>query len=220
MSFNFQSAAFTDTGLLRLQNEDAILQDDHQQLWAIADGMGGYQYGALASQMVIEAIDLSACDPLEEKIIHLKNQLLRINHHLSIEKTLGQHTMIGSTICLLLIHGFRATCLWAGDSRIYLLRDGVLHQLTNDHSIHGKLTQAVGMGHGFTPESFSFETQINDTYLLCSDGVYNHLEQHMLIQAMVMQNLQAGVGFLSAYILNQTPAADNLSIVMLRAADE
>src|SRR5690606_26332501 len=110
-------------------------------------------------------------------------------------RRLGERNCIGSTVVTLLAQGMRCACVWAGDSRLYLMRGGNLFQVSQDHSLERRwleqghcprevaerpqrhaLTQAVGVGPGLQLEVRTFGVEPGDMLLLCSDGLYRELE--------------------------------------------
>jgi protein phosphatase len=134
--FGWTSAARSDTGCVRQINEDAVLDCPERGLWAVADGMGGHAVGDLASRMVIETLSqvTDADDGLAGVIEQARKRLLDANAMLREEAARRQVARIGSTVVMLAARDGACAYLWAGDSRIYLLRRGRLVQLTRDHS--------------------------------------------------------------------------------------
>jgi len=143
---------------------------------------------------------------------------------------------IGSTALCLLAQEDKLVCLWAGDSRLYRLRAENLEQLSLDHSevaqlvqlgflteeearTHPKanvITRAVGTRPEITLEEKSVDAQSGDTFLLCSDGLYNELSSEEMQQCLVMDDLdEASEALLEACL--QTAARDNVTIVLVRA---
>ncbi len=130
------SAQATDIGAKRKINEDAVLSRPDIGLWAVADGMGGHAAGDVASQAVIDALcqvtpdaALSDCvDAIEDKLL-LVNQNLRRHG----QEALGGRTLGTTVVSLFVLDGMGA-CLWAGDSRLYQYRAGVLRRVSHDHS--------------------------------------------------------------------------------------
>jgi serine/threonine protein phosphatase PrpC len=196
------SAALTDIGPVRKANEDAFLARDDLLLWAVADGMGGYSHGAEASQMVVDALACVEPSPtlsgvltqgrlvLERVNADLQRAALRVNYR----------SRSGSTVALLSVRHQEWGVLWAGDSRVYLLRDGVLSMLTRDHSLEeddlcatgaptarsGLITRAVGGHRNLVLDQSSGPLQPADRFLLCSDGLYSAVS-HARIQSILQE---------------------------------
>jgi serine/threonine protein phosphatase PrpC len=190
----FVSHGLTDVGLVRARNEDAFLDRTDLGLWAVADGMGGHDQGDYASARALS--DLAALRPpedLEDLVDQVKTKLLLADRELRRRAlALGAGAVIASTVVTLLALGEEFACVWAGDSRLYHLRDGRLSRFTSDHSrvqelinaglltedsaaLHPEahiVTQAIGAGR------LTFGTRVGmirpgDRFLLCSDGLTN-----------------------------------------------
>lgn len=135
-------SAGTDVGLLRDNNEDAILSDPDQGLWVVADGMGGHEAGEIASQITIETIReaIGSGESLEQAIKTAHRAILKEALHGS-----GKPGM-GSTVVALKNHGSRYQIGWVGDSRAYLWSRSQgayrLQQLSTDHSYVQMLYQS------------------------------------------------------------------------------
>ncbi|WP_439886810.1 PP2C family protein-serine/threonine phosphatase [Pseudomonas sp. MBLB4123] len=235
----WRSAARTDTGKVRARNEDAFLALPEQGLWAVADGMGGHQNGALASRLIVEQLaELPAADDLQQRLGQLRQCLHGLNRHLSQALTVTAErpdTVIGSTVVALLIEGERAACVWAGDSRCYLWRGSRLYQLSRDHSLRQQLideqglapqdaarhpaahalTRAIGASEALQLEILELDVLPGDAFLLCSDGLYQGLAADELGAALNLPSPQLAMNRLFQQALDG-PARDNLSAVVVR----
>src|SRR5580658_41365 len=184
----------THNGTRRKHNEDTWVDRPDLGIWAVADGAGGHQAGELASGMIADA--LGSLLP-ERSVPELASDVrARIAAtHLALREEAerrGGDTMIASTLVTLLAHGEHFACLWAGDSRAYLLRDGEMRQITKDHSLVQELvddgtitaeaaehhpranviTRAVGADIGeLVLDEVSGLVRRGDRFLLCSDGL-------------------------------------------------
>ena len=182
-------AGMTNRGMVRDRNEDSILTDPTGTLWAVADGMGGYGNGDVASDIVIDCLAKipDGVDPGPALVARLKeaNELV-----LERQRLPGMGRM-GATVVAVLISRAVAHVAWAGDSRAYLLRGGRLRPLTRDHSVvqemvdRGELspeeaeshpesnmvTRAVGGGDELEVDLVSVPLSVGDRLLLCSDGL-------------------------------------------------
>src|SRR5690606_28690881 len=130
------SHAVSHVGTVRKINEDACLDLPAAGLWAVADGMGGHSSGDVASRSIVTALQaLPATDSLAMLADHVEDALERVNTELrELAESASRHT-IGSTVVVLAIRRRHALIAWAGDSRVYRLREGRLEQLTQDHAI-------------------------------------------------------------------------------------
>ena len=160
-SFRWTSASRSHPGRVREVNEDACLDQSEHELWAVADGMGGHTLGEFASGLAVQGLmDLPAAEDLahgssdradseeipsgdgvalespglEQRVTAALDRLQEVNRRLRAEALRREVPLIGTTIAALVAAGNHCTCLWAGDSRIYLLRDRCLRQLTRDHN--------------------------------------------------------------------------------------
>lgn len=182
-------AGLTNRGMVRERNEDSILTDPTGVLWAVADGMGGYGNGDVASEIVIDCLAQipDGVDPGPALVarLHEANGLV-----LQRQRSPGMGRM-GATVVAVLISGAVAHVAWVGDSRAYLLRGGRLRPLTRDHSVvqemidRGELspaeaerhpeshviTRAVGGGAELDVDLISVPLAVGDRLLLCSDGL-------------------------------------------------
>ncbi|MFL6692765.1 MAG: PP2C family protein-serine/threonine phosphatase, partial [Ramlibacter sp.] len=133
--FRWTSAWRSHAGRVREVNEDACLEQPGRGLWAVADGMGGHSLGEFASRLAIRSLaDLPPAQDLRQSIALAWERLQGANRQLREEAARRDVQIIGTTIAALLVSQRECACLWAGDSRIYLYRNGRLRQLTRDHS--------------------------------------------------------------------------------------
>src|ERR1700737_4333436 len=132
----YRSAVRTHAGAVRQRNEDAVLERPEIGLWAVADGAGGHQCGNYASESIITELGKVSPPPSTVQLIEdVRTRLSRVNQELREKAAeIGPRAMICSTVVVLLIVEGRSCCLWAGDSRCYLLRAGALRQVSRDHS--------------------------------------------------------------------------------------
>ena len=196
---NCTSYGLTDKGRVRKHNEDSLLARPEARLWAVADGMGGHHAGDVASQMITKSLsEAETTGKLNECVNDIEDRLLTVNRQL-LEKARQTHRSItiGSTVVILLAYGNYCVYMWAGDSRLYRLRDRQLRQMSTDHSQvqlyvekglisreealnhpHGNMiTRAVGADDELFVEMDIQELVRKDRYLLCSDGLTKHIAE-------------------------------------------
>jgi serine/threonine protein phosphatase Stp1 len=190
----FRSCAATHVGTVRVHNEDNFVNRPDLGVWAVADGAGGHQAGALAARIVAEALNdtpsgLAAAELLAEVRLRLAQAHVEVRAEAARR---GPETIIATTIVALLAHRNHFACLWAGDSRAYLLRGGVLRQVSHDHSLVQELvdagaisarealvhpranviTRAVGADSpALELDKTTDRLRPGDRFLLCSDGL-------------------------------------------------
>jgi serine/threonine protein phosphatase PrpC len=191
---HFRSWAQTHPGAKRTHNEDAYVDRPDVGLWAVADGAGGHAAGEVASGMIADALQaipsgLSASDLLAR----VRTAIEETHTALRDEATRrGPDVLVASTVVVMLARDDHFACLWAGDSRAYLLRGGVLRQITRDHSLVQELLEAGAIGPDevmnhprgnvitravgadldeFLLDKVSDRLVPGDRFLLCSDGL-------------------------------------------------
>jgi protein phosphatase len=193
-AITWHSASHTDMGRVRHINEDAFLDSEEQRLWVVADGMGGQSRGDYASSAVVEQLREFPRQPSVLANLQDIESRLQVAHEKC--RTAFRKHRPGTTVAAMLAHGNYCFLLWAGDSRIYRLRDRKLEQLTLDHSraqekyARGELTEqemenhhsahvltrSVGAHKTLRLDMCYSSVQGGDRYLLCSDGLYNPVE--------------------------------------------
>ena len=133
----YRSWAATHCGAVRTHNEDGYVNRPDLGLWAVADGAGGHHAGEFASAEVVKTLQsvpsgLSA----GEILIEVRQRLNQTHIQLRIEgEARGPGGIVATTVVVVMARDDHYACLWAGDSRAYLLRDGILTQVTRDHSM-------------------------------------------------------------------------------------
>lgn len=233
------SAHATDVGAKRKINEDAVMLRPEDGFWVVADGMGGHAAGDVASAAIVHSLshtrresDLPDFVDAVEDALHAVNQQLRDY----ARDELGGRT-VGSTVVSLILGHHTGVCLWAGDSRLYRLRQGQLSRISRDHSAvqemvdagvitpaqaqqhpqSNVITRAVGGNEVLLVDSAVFAPEAGDTYLLCSDGLYNEVPEDV-----IRRKLGLGVEEAVAHLLDETlthGARDNVSIVVIKLTE-
>lgn len=208
-------------------------------LWVVADGMGGHSAGDVASHAIIHPLQqIERNGSLPDFVEALEDTLLSVNQQLRdyARDQLGGRT-VGSTVVSLVLSQHTGVCLWAGDSRLYRLRGGQLTRLSRDHSAvqdmveagaitqaeadsHPKsnvITRAVGGGDVLLVDSAVFAPMAGDTYLLCSDGLYNEVAEDSIRRKLAMP-LEEAMNKLVDEALDNG-GRDNISIVIVKVAE-
>ncbi len=206
-SGSFRSGAATHAGAANRLNEDAYVNRPDLGLWAVADGAGGHESGEIASAEVaglLQTIDsgLSAAEMLVEVRSRLEAAHTRLHAEASRH---GDGAMVATTVVVLLARDDHFACLWAGDSRAYLLRDHTLTKITRDHSLvqalveSGTISEAEAIGHpqanvitravGADSDVLELEKRTGqlmagDRLLLCSDGLSKTLPEERLAELL------------------------------------
>lgn len=225
----------TDIGRVRERNEDSVLVDP--PLYVVADGMGGHRGGQVASQVALETMEELGTEgrgPLAEHV----RQANRAVWDRSVEDE--QLSGMGTTLTAARIEGTNALIAHVGDSRAYLLRDGLLRQLTSDHTLVARmvksgeiseaeadvhphknvLTRALGTDEQVEVDEDSIALADGDRLLLCSDGLTGMMTEDQ-IQAILEnsdQPQQAADRLVKA--ANRAGGIDNITVVVLDAIGE
>ena len=235
--WRFRSSAATHAGTVRTHNEDSFVDRPDLGLWAVADGAGGHQAGDVASRITTDALKavpsgLGATALLAE----VRLRLAQVHNVLLAEAARrGGHTMLVSTIVVLLARDDYFACLWAGDSRAYLLRDGRFRQLTRDHSLVQELFDAGAISaseaahhpsaniitHAIGADALELDKVTDrllpgDRFLLCSDGLFKTLPELELARILAAEEDLPAERFLRAALAQQ--AGDNITAVAIEAS--
>src|SRR5258708_35050830 len=132
---SFDVSSVTDAGQVRVRNEDSCLVRTDTGLWAVADGMGGHEAGDLASRILVESLNAikqpeAALDLLEQ----CETQIFRANQRIVALSRERHGATIGTTAAVLLLRDEHYACVWAVDSRGYLINGGAIRQGSRDHT--------------------------------------------------------------------------------------
>lgn len=234
----FFGAGMTHAGRVRGANEDSILTDPTGVFWAIADGMGGYGHGDVASEIVIDHLSQMPDDGDAARqmnaLLHAANRDIQ-NRMLE----LGSDRM-GATVVALRLLGGTGHLAWVGDCRAYRSRDDVIQLLTRDHTVVEELvrdgllapenakrhasanvvTRAVGAVPELDIDHTTERLRAKDRLLLCSDGLTACLEDAEIEEHLARaDNPDAACRFLVAACL-EAGAPDNVSVIAIFVEDE
>lgn len=252
-----ESLAFwplTDVGRVRDQNEDSFLVDRKLNLFVVADGMGGHAAGEVASQVAARTVrDVLA---RERETLHefeaghggvSRTDVLRllesaVQQACTAVYAEGQKDEtkrgMGTTLDALLLIGARGFIAHVGDSRVYLYRQGAVHQLTEDHSLINELlrrgrlsreqidklqyknavTRAVGVYESVEVDTIDFDVLKGDRFLLCTDGLSGYLEEAEFAQLFA----ETPEDVLSQRLIdlaNARGGKDNITAVVVKVPD-
>ena len=230
-------AARTHVGNVRALNEDSILA--LPPLYAIADGLGGHQSGEVASALAVDALRDNA--PRYPDTVDLSRAVQAANQAVitGIKKGVGRPGM-GSTMTALMVEEGRCVVAQVGDSRAYLLRNRVLTQITEDHSVVGAMlrsghitteearthpqrsviTRALGSDPNLNVDSYEIAVLRGDRLLLCSDGLTSMIDDAH-IQEILCSSLdpcQAAENLIRASL--EAGGSDNVSVIIVDITEE
>ncbi len=243
----------TDVGRQRKQNEDCILVASSMGLFVVADGMGGHNAGRVASTLAIASLDnFFQATPLKKyetqylkdhpAVHRLRDAIQKANHDVfEISNNYKQHEGMGSTVVAFFVEDSNSETLvhivHVGDSRCYRFREGILEQLTKDHSLINEalqlnpdlteaqiaklpkniITRALGMKEDVEEEIQSVTIQIGDTYLLCSDGLSGLVKSDQICQILELSSNPEEACQLLIDMANDAGGIDNISVIVVRA---
>jgi serine/threonine protein phosphatase PrpC len=234
----FFEAHASHPGAVRGENEDAFLARGGEGFWLVADGMGGLDDGQWASRTLAMALaEAPLSGDLERDAATVSEVIRHANFQIFQESTERQNHM-GSTAVALLVRGARFAVVWAGDSRLYLWRDGALNQVTVDHTqvqqlvtagyltrkeaadhpMSHVLARAVGTHAELETETRVGEVRAGDLFLLCSDGLPRVLDDEEIARELQAGNPAAMVERMLAIALGRG-SPDNVTIMTIGCAD-
>jgi protein phosphatase len=247
----------TDRGLRRHHNEDAFLLRDDLALYVVSDGMGGHAAGEVAADLAVHEVErmvestrASAEDTWPEewdpRLSFNANRLAHaiLSAHRKVTGAVADDAGLkgmGATIAAILADWERGelTVAHVGDSRVYLLRDGQLRQLTSDHSwVHeqvmaGLLTEEAARNHplknvvtralGGTQEPIvdllEHRAEPGDRYLLCSDGLNTMLDDGEISALLGRVDDLRNAAEQLIFDANRKGGIDNITVLLIRALD-
>jgi PPM family protein phosphatase len=240
-------AARTDVGMIRSGNEDnfsVAARGDHG-LFIVADGMGGHAAGEVASEMAVQTIEqeLESLRTMDSTTgDKLSNALRKANRNIH-ERTMTEVDKqgMGTTASVLLIWDSKYLIGQVGDSRVYLLRDGALTQLTKDHSYvqeqvdagfltpeqaryhpySNVITRCVGASPDVEPDIYRGEVSVGDLFLVASDGLTSMVDDRRL-QMLLMSRAEPERKVLALISeANGRGGLDNITAIVVQiAADD
>ena len=231
--------AHTDTGKLRKRNEDSFLAMEEHSLYVVADGMGGYAGGALASGLTVETISRAfdtgefEGEPLaarprrgDELVRSIEMANRAVFARASEDPELAG---MGTTVVAARFapNKRRVYIAHVGDSRCYRLRGGELEQITRDHTIGAvtgatgrlaaQLTRAVGIAETVDADLLSDDPRVGDTYLICSDGLTKMVTEEEIKKLAAGADLDGAARALVA-AANEHGGRDNVTVILARVA--
>ena len=234
-AFALQAAEQSHVGAVRKVNEDALVSRPEIGLFAVADGMGGQGSGDVASAKGAAALAAAPAPRSAPAFLaDFEARVVAANAEMrALARAKGAH-LIGTTLAALLIHDSHYACVWCGDSRVYLLRDGDLTRLTRDHSEVQDLldrglidedearvwprrnivTRALGVSETPELEIVDGPVRLGDRFLLCSDGLTGHVTDPELRVLMAGADLAMAARELIDLTLRRG-AKDNVTAVLV-----
>jgi protein phosphatase len=233
-----QVFGMTNVGMKRKNNQDYFLVDEGLGLYIVADGMGGHLGGEVASKLAAETTqefcrdhkDIPPRERLEKAINTASEKIYSEGQKNEALKEMG------TTIVALLVHEGHVYIGQVGDSRVYLFSQGVVWQVTEDHTVVQEeiragiispedienhefqhvITRSVGYQKEVSVDVYRRKLQTNDTFLLCSDGLSGLVKSPEMLEQLEKNSLEVSVKNLIA-LANSRGGDDNITIVVCRA---
>ena len=241
-------SAAVDPGRARSNNEDSIALDNEVALAVLADGMGGYNAGEVASNMATSFIRTELGRWLREAQSHASDTEIRRAMDICVDNanraifnaanSNPQYAGMGTTLVVAVFRENRLLVGHVGDSRAYRMRGGRLQQITRDHSLlqeqidaglitpeqaafsanKNLVTRAVGVEDTVLLETHQHEVQPGDVYLMCSDGLSDMLDDASIGQLLLAHDSLTGACQALIDAANDAGGKDNISVVLVRAS--
>jgi len=252
-SFSLEVAGTTDVGCVRTNNEDNFGYDAALGVFVLCDGMGGEAAGEVASEISVNTVlsyfrqtaetgeypALELIDDVSTDANALGTALRAASRAIrdAVAADAGRNGM-GTTIVVALVRGSNLAIAHVGDSRIYLIRNHTMEQLTKDHSLvmeqvrrglmtleqaeHSPLqniiTRALGTAESVEPDLADHELLDQDMLLLCSDGLTHHLADDQILALVASSSsLEAACGNLTA-AAKEAGGSDNITCLLVRVS--
>ena len=240
---NLYVAARSDVGMIRAGNEDSFFAEanDKRGLFIVADGMGGHAAGEVASEMAVQIVqrELAGVRDLDsDDVVQLVASALKLANRAIHERTLTEVDKqgMGTTASVLLLGAWKYLIGQVGDSRVYLLRDGALQQITKDHSYvqeqvdagfltpeqaryhpySNVITRCVGASESVEPDTYTGDVKVGDLFLVASDGLTGMVDDRRLQQLLLARTTTQRMVEALISEANGRGGLDNITAIIVR----
>jgi protein phosphatase len=234
------ATAQTDRGLRRKRNEDSVLVMDSHGVFVVADGMGGYSGGEVASALAVKTIQKAfetgvfpgpAHETLPKRASELARAIHSANHAILEEAQKNEQLQgMGTTICAARFspNKQRLYVGHVGDSRMYRVRDGVLKQMTSDHTMKdfgvtgaaaAHLSRAVGVWPSVPIDIMLGKPRPRDIYILCSDGLTKMVSDEEIASTVSASSTPEDAVSALVDRANANGGKDNITVIVIRVDD-
>ncbi len=246
----------TDVGQKRDHNEDALLLEPELGLFVVCDGMGGHAAGEVASAHAVKTVQRvlaehkGLIDEARAENAESRDRLVTVvemavntacSEIFSMATTDHGKAGMGTTLVMVLVVGGKGLMAHVGDSRLYMVRSGQIHQLSEDHSYTSELvkrgkmsreqartspyanviTRAVGIQKNVQVDTLMFDIIPGDTFLLCSDGLHGYFDDPNDLADALSQSDHEKIPDALITTANTRGGKDNITALIMRAvADE
>lgn len=240
---NFDVYEYSDKGG-RNYNEDSVgsRYEDSKGIFVVADGLGGHNFGELASECAVSSI-LSVWDNFSDEIEKQFTDIITSANSKILDLQREKNTTIKSTVALLMTNGRKAIFANIGDSRVYYFHNNALKMFTEDHSVaykkykageitrdmigsdedQSRLLRTLGSQDRYQPNIYTVPEPLEkgDAFMLCSDGVWEYLyDEEILVDLLKSENAQQWAELMLVRIMDRTDGEnDNLSMITVITED-
>ena len=242
----------TDVGKHRLTNEDCVYVDSDGRLILVLDGMGGHRAGEVASRLAMDTIcefydkhiktteaDLGIFDNYDESFTYEANLLRQAAYtanRIVVEKSLEREEYVGmgSTLTGMAIHDFTVSMINVGDSRMYLIRNGSIEQISKDHTLAEDqvergimsreearesqlrhiLSSVIGVDSRIRVHMDELAVFPGDVFLLCTDGLTAVMEDHEVLDVVMEEEPGPQALDRLIEIVNERGGPDNTTLAL------
>lgn len=229
----------TDKGKVRDNNEDYLFVDESEGLFIVADGMGGPQGGEVASRMAVDFISSFLSEnrlKTDDIISVIENSVMRANEAIIMkaEEDINLKGM-GTTIVFALYHNNKIYIANVGDSRIYLIRNNEIKQITRDHSLVAELIEsgeisredarnhhlrhilsnAIGVKNDVLTEITELPVEDANGLILCSDGLTDMITDKEIEETIINGDDPQTISENLVQLANEKGGRDNITVVLV-----
>ncbi|MBO8158513.1 Stp1/IreP family PP2C-type Ser/Thr phosphatase [Thermosyntropha sp.] len=235
-----KSVGISDQGLVRHRNEDNYLIKESQGLFVVCDGMGGHKGGHIASNLAVQIIADETENLDTKQIIDLIDQIIKKANSRIWE--IGQNDPecyeMGTTITACVIDQNKLHIWHVGDSRLYIIRNNEIKQITRDHTLAEQmiadglfkdgessntlfshiLTRALGISEEIEVDHYTEEISCNDIILICTDGLSNMLKDEEIL-AIIITSADNCIEKTARELLNkalENGGYDNITLILIQ----
>lgn len=234
----------TDRGLKRGNNEDAFFVIPEDRVYMIADGLGGYSSGEVASRQTVSILaDYIKENPIskllgkEDICDYIVEAIQKVNRQIwELANSKKEYKDMATTLVFVYIKNDKAYIANVGDSRAYLFRSERMRQVTEDHSIvadmivrgmlskeearvhpdRNQLTKAIGAQEYVIPNVYEIKLKANDLILLCTDGLYAELSDEEISDILNRKETMSEICTQLVTEANRAGGHDNITVVCLK----
>lgn len=238
----------SDKGLHRSNNEDACFVLLPDKVYLVADGVGGGNAGEIASRTAVNEIANYIVDnPIEQAtnkyaiVNYLQDCLDKTNEKIfGMARKYEENRGMATTVAILYANHGKAYIANIGDSRVYLYREGKMVQLTEDHTYVNTLlkagviseeqaavdkrknviTKALGAEDTVEPDFFQVDIAEGDIFIVCTDGLYNEVDNEMMIEILEKDISMSDVCAEMVCAANSRGGHDNITVISLKVTEE